>query len=443
MFGKPDKKIVQDIVPASSRRTVRNISFSEERVSDRIVSKPRLRKETVKNENPILEKNSKKRRFSGTILTFVIVFICLAVIAIALSLFYSKAVVTIIPKVAPIEINGKFTAKKNAGVSEIPYEIVSLSASETSNIPAIDGPFIETKSKGSAYLYNKQINSQSIVAGTRLSNADGLIYRTTATVTIPAGKNISGKLVPGSVTVSIIADKAGIDYNMSLSDLTGDLKIVAFKGGDKYTTVYGRVKTDLVGGFVGNKKTVSVEARKVAVENLQNSLQKKLSNDLSLSVPTGSILFNNASIFEYQVSDGKSSPSGTVEIVVKATAHGIIFKTGTLIKTIGAHELSKFPVTSYDIKGIETLSFSIVNTKDFSIQKGTPLIFNLKGSLSLVGTVPENTLKNELKGISLEQSNTVFAKYPAIGSAHALITPFWMRSFPSAPEKIIIELKSE
>jgi hypothetical protein len=58
-----------------------------------------------------------------------------------------------------------------------------------------------------------------------------------------------------------------------------------------------------------------------------------------------------------------------------------------------------------------------------------------------VGTFSEEQLKNELKGTYLKQSNTIFARYPAIANAYALITPFWMRSFPNSPENIHIEIK--
>jgi hypothetical protein len=228
-----------------------------------------------------------------------------------------------------------------------------------------------------------------------------------------------------------------------ITDLTGDLKVVAYKGSDKYTKVYGRIKTDVVGGFLGNKKIISPEAKKAAVEALQSSLKAKLAQQIASSRPDGSIIYDNASIYEYQVVDGAGKASSTAEVSVTATAYSIAFKPDSLLKAIGAKELERFPVPTYSTEGLEKLLFSITNSKDFSAKKGTVLIFTLKGPLKLTGTFPENTLKNELKGISLEASNAVFARYPAIGTAHALITPFWMRSFPSSTNKILLEVKKE
>jgi len=431
------KKIVQDIVP-TGRRTIRNISIHEE-ISDREESEEKPTKIPIH----IQPRKSSKGRFFGTFIAFVVVFVCIAIIAVALSLFFSKAVVTITPKIANIEINGVFTAKKDAKLPDLRYEIVTTTLTEHDTVPFSLGPLIQTKAKGTVYLYNEQSISQRIVAGTRLSNTKNLIYRTTSTITIPAGKVVSGKTVPGSVSVSILADKAGEAYNSSLSDLTGDFKLVAYKGGDKYDVVYGKLKSDLIGGFSGNKNTVSPEIQKTTTENLEKTLGEKLKSQLKLSVPKDYTMFDTSPIITYEISEPVQKTADTADLVVTGTAYGIIFNSETLLKSIGQKELEKFPPPTYKINGLDNLSFAIVNTKDFSPKKGNSLIFNLKGKISLIGTFSENSLKNELKGINLSQSNAVFVRYSAISNAYALITPFWMRSFPKEIEKIILETKSE
>lgn len=465
---KSDKRIVEDIVPG--RRTIRNISMNasmDEESIPREKARVKQKKETEEEymndaiKVPIHAKKIRKddleeemggdippkrtggnRRFSGILATFIVIFICIAVIAIALSLFYSKAVVSITPKIAPIEVNGTFTAKKTAGISEIPYEIITKKEKASMTVAATTGALVETKAKGTAYLYNEQSSAQTIIAGTRLSNSKDLVYRTSSTVSIPAGKTSGGKFIPGSVSVSILASEAGADYNMSLSDLSGDLKVVAYKGGDKYEKVYGMIKSDITGGFSGNKITISPEVRSQTVEELKNKLKASLSASLKSSIDKDSVLYDDAIVLSYSDSD-VSKGDNMAEVVVDATAYGAVFKSDKLLKSIGTKELEKFPVSSYETIGLEDLDFSIVNSKDFSPIKETALIFSLKGPLKLVGTFSHDSLKNDLKSIGLEESDAVFGKYSSIGSAHALITPFWMRSFPNDSEKIIIDIKSE
>lgn len=453
-----DRKVVQDIVP-TGRRTIRNLSSrhldvheedGEEVVpirrtppsssiakaqSSRFTPPPIRPRTPVPPYSPSPEK---KRRFSGIFLTFFIVFVSVAIIGVALSLLYSKAAVTITPKIAHFDVNGTFTAKKDtdAASGSVTYEVITVSESASQTIPAADGPLIQTKAKGTITFYNVQTTQQKIVAGTRLSNTAGLIYRTSATIIIPPAK--SG--TPGTVVATLLADVAGAEYNMAITE-DGDFKVVAYKGSAKYTTVYGKMKTAFTGGYSGNKKTISPEVQKAATATLKDTVTTKLLALAKTKVPADSVLYDKAYTIEYVMPDPVAKDTENAEMTVKATYYGAIFKKTGFIKSIAAKELDKFPSPSYTIDGMEDLKFTLVNSKDFSPKKGTPLIFTLKGPITLTGTFSEIGLKNELKGTYLKDSNAIFAKYPSIANAYALITPFWMRSFPNSPEKIIVEIK--
>ena len=335
MFKKPEKRIVQDIV-ASSRRTLRRVPPHHIEVVEEDGE------EQVPFRSPSLRP---RRKISSLIVTFVVVFVCIAVIAVALSLLYSKAAVTITPKTAHFNVSTTVTAKKSDG-SMFGYEVVSATETETQIIPAVDGPLVETKAKGTVTLYNEQEVQQKIVAGTRLSNADGLVYRTTATVVIPQAKAAK---TPGSIAVAVLADKAGASYNMALNG-GGDFKFVAYKGGPKYTTVYGKLKTSLTGGFSGSKKTISPEVQKVAIQNLKDSLAVKLVEDAKSLVSRDSIMYENAYTIDYEVSEPVSKDAQTADISVKGTLSGAKFKKTDLLKSIAGKELDKFSAPTYRIE---------------------------------------------------------------------------------------------
>jgi hypothetical protein len=241
--------------------------------------------------------------------------------------------------------------------------------------------------------------------------------------------------------VAVTGDKVGINYNTSLTDLNGDFKIVEFKGTTKYTSMYGRLKTDIIGGFSGYKKIISPEVQAQTEKNLHDELKANLLAKATPIIPKDYIMFDDAYIIDYKTSESKSFATGTVDISVDATLSGLIFNKTLLLKTIASKELKLFPAETYNIKGLENLKFIINNAKDFSIKKETPMIFSLKGPISLLGTFPEESLKKQLMGIKVTDSNTVFKNYASISNAYARITPFWMRSFPDSTERIIIEYK--
>jgi hypothetical protein len=437
------KKVVQDIVP-SQKRSIRNITIKHE---EEVEVKPQRRRvveepEVFENVEPIFTKKPKaKKTVSKTryLITFGIILVSIAVIAIALSLSYSKATVTITPKTADFDISGTFTAKKGNTVAstDMQYESITVSDTLVETMPATKGPLIQTKAKGTVVIYNNHsATAQTLVAGTRISTPEGLIYRTTTTVSVP-GK----KTTPGSISVAVVADQVGEKYNINVADLKGDFKLPGYKGTTKYDTFYARIKTNITGGFSGNKMVIDETQKKAKIVAMQDLLKEQLVTKLNENVPKDYILYDTAYNIEYETPEPVFKDATNAEITVKGTAYGAIFKSNSLVKYIASKEIKKFPSDTYDISGDKELAFKISNIKDFSIKKGTPMIFTLKGPVTITGTFNEAKLKEELRGLKVQDSSAVFAKYTAIANAYTLITPFWMRSFPDSVEKILIEYK--
>lgn len=444
------KKVVQDIIP-SSRRSIRSVAvrpkilkvenvekveeFSkktkDEEIEEIFTKKIQKRKSTVNNINKPAGRSSK------FLITFGIIFICILIIGISLSLIYTKGIITITPITFNLNIDGNFTAKKDAvSIDQLKYEIVTVSADSHKTIPAINGPLVQTKATGTVILFNTTNLAQKLVAGTKISNTNGLVYRTNNTVTIPPKKTNLG-----SISVVVIADKTGANYNAKLADLSGDFKIVEYKNTAKYALFYGRSKTDISGGYIGYKKIISPDLQKSTELSLQAELKAKLLAQVAPIIPKDYVLFDNANVVEYKNSEPTTVATGTADISVHGTMSGIIFNKNTLLKYIASKELKLFTTSTYDIKGIEDLKFTLNNSKDFSIAKNTLLIFSLKGPVALTGTFSEDSLRKQLMGVKLTNSNLIFKDYPSISNAYARITPFWMRSFPNSIDNIIIEYK--
>lgn len=440
------KKIVQDIVVPNKRRSIKNIEIernddSEEekpiRKSKR-VTKTELEEDIDLDEVVFVKKPEKKpkQKFSPRhLMSFIIIILSVVVIAIAFSLSYSKAIVTITPKIVNLDIGGTYTAKKDSA-NDLSYEVVTSSLEATTTLKAIKGSLIQTKAKGIFTIYNKNTTSQVLVAGTRLSSPDGLIFRTSKTVTVPAKKTN-----PGSMDVTAVADKAGSNYNLLLSENKYDFKLPGYSGTDKYDKFYSKLKSSITGGYSGNKITIDVNAKNEAIKELETDLRDKLQTKIESVVPKDYTYYNSANTIKFDVQEPRMIDSTNAELIVRGTIFAPIFKTDSLVKSLAGTEARKFPSDTYSIKGDKDLVFKLSNSKDFSAERGTSMIFTLKGNISIVGALDENKLKEELKGIKLSESNAIYNKYGAISSAYSLITPFWLRSFPDSIEKIKIEYK--
>ena len=430
----PAKRVVQDIVPLDirPRRSAKEVAIP-------IVIKRKNIRSKIK---PPSETPSPKFKHSKSI-AFTVVFACIAIIALALSLLYTKAIVTITPTTIPLNIDGNFIAKKdNTNPDLLTYQIMTVTLDDTKTIPATDGPLIQTKAKGTITLYNNYSSTtQKILAGTRILSNKNLIYKTTWSITIPGKKVLQGKTVPGSIDVGIIADQVGAEYNVAMSDLAGDFKILAYKGSDKYQGFYGRIKKEIEGGFSGKKKIISPELEKATNLDLEKRLKDKLLEKISSSMLDGLVFFDNAYTIEYQKLPTINTDTDMATIGMKGTLNGIIFNSKDLIEFITKKPIQESKLSSYKVDGLKTLDFSIVNIKDFSAKKTTTLSFNLRGPVKITGTFSEKDLKNKLLGIKLDQMTPIVKQYPSIKSVAVLLTPFWMRSFPSSADNIIIEYK--
>lgn len=448
----PAKKVVQDIVPGE-RRSVRKLTIEN---TDEPVAKTTRRKvvkpievDDIDEEQIIEQVESKKSRprkapQQGSfkyLASFIVILVAIIIIGVALSLSYSKAIITITPKVVNFNVNGTFTAKKSGLVGEtaddLTYDVITASNSIDQSIPALKGALIQTKAKGVVVMYNNySTSSQILVAGTRVASPSGLVYRTASSVSVPGKKNPAT-----GIPVTIVADQAGDNYNLKAADAKDNFTLPGYKGTPKYTGFYGRLKMDLTGGFSGSKMTIDATAKNTAVVTMQASLKTQLLAKLQQSVPSDSTLYDGAYSIEYETPEPAMKDATSADMVVKGTVYGAIFKTHDLIKYMAGKEIQKFPSDTYTIAGDKALNFRILNSKDFSPKKATPLIFTLQGPIGITGTFSEDTLKNELKGTKLKDSNAVFAKYSSITNAYALITPFWLRSFPNSTDKITIEYK--
>ncbi len=423
------------MIPAKKKPPLRNAIPMER---SRRIEKPAEKIETFPQSNR--SRGTVGKRTVKPWLFGLIAVICLGAIAYAFSIVYAKATVVIMPASIDIPVSGSYTAYANASASgTMAYKIIQTSSQLNQSVPASVGPVVTTFAKGTVILYNNySAASQKIVAGTRLSSGNGLIYTTNNSVVIPG---IVGGTA-GSVAVAVTAAAGGSSYNINPSDLVtnpsyGDFSIVAYKGSPKYSGFYARLNPNgagIIGGSSGHQIITSSTTVSSADQTMEQSLQKTLLTQTQTLVPTGYVMFNNAYAINYNLISASTTSSTTANVGVQASFSGIIFKKTNLAQTIAPTQYN----SSFDPQGLESAQFTINNPQSFSVTNGQPLNFSLKGTMNLVGIISTTTLTIQLAGVSLAQSVAVFKGYSTIATAHATILPFWKRSFPSSPSRINI-----
>lgn len=470
---------VQDIVP-NKHRSIRDIPVERNTINapiqppkkEKVISKTRAQtndirpavKDTEKDiqkdisirdtlsrkDIPVLSPVKNKPRKSGSrsskkwLYLLMGIIIVVAGVGYVASVYFSYASFVIVPKILPISVDSTYIAQNTSNKDSLTYELAAVKGSSTATVTATDGTKVSTSAKGKVTLYNSfSTQSQRLIAGTRLANDTGRIYRLTSSVVIPGYTSSGGKTTPGSVSTTITADQTGESYNISKTDSISDFKIVAYKGTTKYESIYGRLSTDISGGFVGTQKKVDPKVLASTTAELQSKITASLLAEIKGTLPEGYIMYPKAYVtsFGTPVVGGTDSKSATV--TVQGTLHGILFKRSDLITRIaGEQAIATFDTFSYDTPGLESLDFSIANQKDFSPDKKNTLIIKLKGEVLLVGSIPVEALKAKFAGLSLTETETVLRAYKPvieIDKSSGEITPPWSK-VPNNPEKITIEV---
>ncbi len=280
---------IDDIIAPSSRKSIRSIPIPETR---------RMKVEEVnekRTERPRSSFDRGRPNYSKKFLWIGAVLAGLVLIFAIFSLFYG-ATVTYSPKTTALSFTKDTYTAYKSGDEVLLFSVIKLSGDRGVKTPASGEENASIKAGGTIVVYNNSGKAdQKLVKNTRFETPEGKIYRIPNDITVPGQKTVSGALVPGSVETSVVADQAGAEYNIDLSDFT----IPGFKGDPKFTTIYARSKTPMIGGFVGIRRKVSDTDLAAANTTLQTSLKTELMNQAKAQVPPDFIIYPNLVYITY------------------------------------------------------------------------------------------------------------------------------------------------
>lgn len=447
------KNIVQDVVPP--KKSIRNVRLNSDKEPKKPV-KAEVRKESLPRDEftrsvpiqapirieskPVPEQSAPAPEFQSYKYEFeekkgkskkwvyTSIFLLVLALAFGVSSLFKSAEIKVTPKSELKTISETFSAKKDA-IGGLGYQTVSVTKDVEKTVKATGEEKVERKSRGTIVIYNNSTQVQKFVATTRFQTPEGLIYRLIEPVTIPSQITKDGKTVPGSIEVTVEADKPGVSYNVSLKDFT----IPGLKGDPKYTLVYARSKTEMSGGFSGMQKTIGKDSLPQLETEMTETLRSVLSKDISAQIPANFVSFDEGiSIESDPIVQIPASTEGDVILRKKGKATAIIFDKALLTQSINARVMSEVPADSVKILNIKDLGFKITTSSTETIS------FSLNGEANFIWTFDEGKLKNDLLGLSKKSAMTVISTYPGVSEAWVETKPFWNQKIPTNTEKVTL-----
>ncbi|MBI4059681.1 hypothetical protein HY406_01300 [Candidatus Giovannonibacteria bacterium] len=347
--------------------------------------------------------------------------------------YFAVAVVVLTPRQEFLEVSSNVRASA-AAAADLSLEVINFDETALRTGVVSNLKEIEEKAKGRVMIFNSfSSEPQKLVAGTRLEAPNGRIYRLPVELRVPGAKVDNGKIQPQGIETDVVADRAGEEYNLGLSDFT----VPGFKGTPKFDKFYARSKTEIAGGFVGTVPVVSEDDVKKltadAAKELSLSLRARLKSDL----PEG--VFVPGDAYEISVqAESTDPPVGSrgerVTIKIKATLKGLAVKKRDIDRFLGRSYLGLGTGEEVNILNFDKLSLE-VSARDFGAKT---LNLAVKGKAHFVWQFDEAELRKDLVE-AYDNRTGVFEKYGAIERAKIDFRPFWWRIFPKDVSRVKVE----
>jgi len=341
-----------------------------------------------------------------------------------------SAKIDITPSKQPLDLQLKISSSDkfsfvDVGLHKIPGQLFNIEKSATQTFSTTGEKEVAQKSRGKITVFNEYgTTPQVLIATTRFQTQDGLIFRTLKGVTVPGTKVENGKIIPGSISVEVIADKAGQSYNILASKFT----IPAFnERGDagRYEKIYGKSSEDMKGGIIGKAKIVTEYDFNTAKQVLSDQVVKDVEN--SLKTQTAGLKVINSSAIKL----GK--PDSTAKI--DEAFDNLTMTISGFIKTVGFKEDDLMELVKQYIEKSENLTVVnenlTINYDNVVLDDGSNTLsftLNIKGNGYT--KIDSDKIKNDLSGKNEKEIKDYFKDISDIESVKVILSPFWVKKIP-------------
>lgn len=437
-----DKNFPQDVIPPAQKRSIRNIPIPKHRHPKGHEDMDMTMAENAHEEDadmddegmemePPQEPPHRRHRTSRAShrpkksrKLYYIIGAVIVVLFFIVNMFHSADVV-VTPHTEKVSVDTVLRIgdpeKDDTSQDMLPYRTIEVSSEASEQLKASGEEEVEVKAKGTIIVYNDYSESdQPLVKQTRFQTEDGKIYRIQESIVVP-GQTASG---PGSIEVEVVADEAGDEYNIDLTDFT----IPGFKDLPQYDGFYARSKTVMTGGFSGVRKVVSASDRQQAEETLSNQLKADLVAMAESELGDNFILIPSSNDYIFESSE--ESDGDGVLFKMKGTLSVKVFNTNLIADLLAKESIPTFTGNSkVDIADPSSLTFTL--SGDEALQ--------ITGNAHIIWIVNPELLRNKLVDQSKSDVTAILKEFSEIDKAKIDIKPFWKRSFPDSPDNITIE----
>lgn len=317
----------------------------------------------------------------------------------------------------------KLPGKLLLAESEVSQDFVSSGQRQVAN-----------KARGELVVYNNfNSETQIFVATTRFESSAGLIYRTPRPISIPGAKLVNGKLVPGSATVEVIADKPGEEYNIGPDNFT----VPGLRGSPRFEGFYAESREAMRGGKIGLSKVVTEKDFNSAKEQTSAQALTQATSKLEQEQADWEVAASplNEIISLKSTAETDDAVEGFT-FLVQAGSKNIAFSKKDLLSLIETF------ISRGDQKLIllqDRLTLDYQEAKIDLAKKQMTMIIVVKGESAAV--INEEKIIENMLGMKQDKIKDFLLSIEEVESAKVILSPFWVRSVPKDQKDVSLEIQ--
>lgn len=405
--------------PITPERSIRNIHIQP--------SRPRR---PIDIPVPSSERAPRRRRKLWLWILAIVAILAVAVLALV-ALRPTRITVTPRTHAVVFDNANQYTAypAESATAGTLPYTVKTFELEDSETVASTGTVRSEDKASGQVTVFNTYSAAPvKLIKNTRFSTPEGHIFRAPADIIVP-GKSGS---TPGKITVTVIADAAGAEYNV------GPFSRLTLPGlrstPDMYTNVYAQSVSPFTGGFMGDKPGVSEADTERARAAMRNRLEEKARDGVAALQIDGDVVFADLLRITYETLPATPESDGMVRAHEKAHVSVPVFPANAFAQAV-ALSVSADAANS-SIVMVPGAGYGASLSVSSSTLGVDPIQFALIGKATILWQIDTAGLAAALAGRDQSAFQTIVTTFPAIQEARARIQPFWSSSFPGDADKI-------
>lgn len=389
---------------------------------------------TKKNETPRIDqpKTSNQPSLFSQFVLGAISIISIVIIILVFLLVVPKTDINITTQAQKVSLDTTVTLDtKQTNVdfinSVVPAQLVNIEEELVQEERATGELNGGQKATGVITLYNQSGANLPLVGNSRFVTADGLVFRSTSSVDVPAG---------GSANVNVVADFIGSKGNVG----PGKFTLPALPGLE--SIIYGQSNASFSGGSDDITYVISENDLQYSMEEIRSKIYEKAVNDLKTKLPSDRRYISlpadqlNISVNpDHQVGDQVE----TFNIVAKATVPFLVYQHEDFLKIIKNHiDKNLQKNRSIADNQYENYNQQILNA---DVNAGYAVV-NLTASALTTSTYNLESIKKDLVGKSEEEVKTYFLndQYSEIQQIDTQFWPDWVKRVSKIPSRINIDI---